>query len=54
VSIRQKRIQGSNPCRSAILSFTSVRRRPLKAANFCGKVGRNGTLLFVAIPLQPR
>jgi hypothetical protein len=41
VSIRQKRIEGSNPSRSAIYSFTSVRRELPKPANFCGFYGRH-------------
>jgi hypothetical protein len=54
VSIRQKRIEGSNPSRSAISPFIDVHRRSPKAPNFNGKTSRIGTLLFVAILLQSR
>jgi hypothetical protein len=53
VSIRQKRIEGSNPSRSAILPFTGVRRRP-KNPNKTLKYDRKLTHTFTPVRARPK
>ena len=54
VSIRQKRIEGSNPSRSANFPSVSVHGQPPKGTDFWGFSGRHQSSLFVDIRLQPR